>query len=295
MVDVVDNLCNTKREHAQRLCDEYGRRLTFFKQSVGEFDTINKYHTIYHLASPVGPAGVLKYAGTMGKMIIRDAVKMAQLALELDVPLFAVSTSEVYGCDPGDVPQKEVIDKIVPAKTTVRLEYGVAKLLTEISLFNLHAAEGLKVAMIRPYNTVGPGQNGEAGFVLPRFVHAALTEQAITIFGNGQQKRTFTSVNDLVNAIFAVLRAEKWGQVYNVGNPTNLYSILELAHLVKEVTHSHSEIQYTDPKELYGKLYEEAWNKIPDISKIQDETGWVPKDSLLTIINEAVMAARANL
>ena len=285
-IDVVDSLANNSL-HPEDLKSSKIRKV--YTCSVEEFDFSDKtYDEIYHLASPVGPAGVLKYAGKMGSIILNDTMKIAEFASRVGAKVIFMSTSEVYGKDPGSSAQHENIEKIVPAKITTRLEYGVAKLLTEICLHNYAKYNNLKYNIIRPFNIVGVGQSTKAGFVLPRFVHAALTNQPITVFGDGKQRRTFTHVKDIVQGMVKIMTAPISGEIYNIGNPKNEVSVLEVAQTVKMLSNSNSEISLMDPKELYGKDYEEAWNKIPDISKINNHVGWKPEYDFKDIVQEIV-------
>jgi UDP-glucose 4-epimerase len=230
----------------------------------------------------------------MGPMIISDTFKMAQIAIEQDARFLDVSTSEVYGRDPGKVSQAEDIDKVVPANVTIRLEYGTSKLASEVSLLNLAKVTNLRVNIVRPFNIVGPGQSGEVGFALPRFVNQALTGEDITVFGNGSQRRTFTSVNDFVRAIIRIMDSDIESEIFNVGNPANECSVLDLARIVNKLAGSKSRIILCDPKTIYGNLYAEAWNKIPNIRKIQRMTGWSPFESIEDIVNEAIRIAKEN-
>mgnify|MGYP001590780810 CR=1 FL=1 len=295
-IDVVDNLSNSFIDDDRKFFFKK-HNISFYESSVSgfAFPEGRKYSQIYHLASPVGPAGVLNYAGSMGVMIINDALKMARRAIEDGAKLLCVSTSEVYGSHPeGDKPQQEDIPKIVPARITVRLEYGVGKLLMEIALLNLAKVEPLYVNFIRPFNIIGPLQKGKVGFVVPRFVDAVLKGEPLTIFGDGSQKRTFTHVVDIVEAFLMLMAGNHKGKIYNVGNPKNLYSIKELAERIVQLSGSSSEIHRIDPKTLYGPLYEEAWNKIPNIGRISEDLGWQPKYSLDEILEECIDFARGN-
>jgi UDP-glucose 4-epimerase len=252
-----------------------------------------RYRQIYHLACKVGPAHVLKYAGRMATEIINDAMKMADLALRDNAPLISISTSEVYGRDPHGVPQKEDASLEVPARFTARLEYAVGKLMTEISLINLAAVHPLRVNLIRPFNIVGPHQTGEGGFVLPRFVEAALRNQPLTVFGDGNQLRAFTHVGDLVDALLLIMDST-WNQgIYNVGSPENVCTIAQLARRVIEITGSSSEIHYVDPRTIYGPMYSEAPDKFPDISRIKNRIGWRSTWSLDEIIEDYAKFVRA--
>jgi len=285
-IDIVDNLSNNSVAPEDARSDKIEKIYTC---SVEEFDFKGKkYDEIYHLASPVGPAGVLKYAGIMGPMIINDALKIAKYAAKNGSDVMFVSTSEVYGRDPGKEAQKEDIDKIVPNKVTVRLEYGVAKMLEEICVRNYALEHPFRYNIVRPFNIVGVGQSSKAGFVVPRFVQQALKGEDITIFGDGTQRRTFTHVKDIADAIIKVMKSGINREVFNIGNPANEFSIKEVAEIVKKLTNSKSKIVYVDPKKIYGKYYEEAWNKIPDISKIKSMIGWEPKYAFEEIVKEVV-------
>jgi nucleoside-diphosphate-sugar epimerase len=255
---------------------------------VENFNLTNKYDEIYHLASPVGPAGVLNYAGLMGKIIIDDALKIAEYASKNGSKVIYVSTSEIYGKDPGKEAQNEDIFKVVPSKITVRLEYGVGKLLMEICVTNYSKYHPLKFNFIRPFNIVGVGQSAKAGFVVPRFVWQALHNEDITVFGDGSQLRTFTHVKDIVDAMILCMNHNISGEAFNVGNPKNKLTILDVAEKVKELTNSKSKIICVDPKTIYGKNYEEAWNKIPDIGKIASTLGWSPKYSFDDVLKEII-------
>lgn len=284
-IDIVDNLANNSIDPSDVASSKINKIHTC---SVEEFDFKEKYDEIYHLASPVGPAGVLKYAGRMGPMILNDVIKIAEYASETDAKVIFISTSEVYGFDPGHKAQREDINKVVPAKITTRLEYGVAKLITEICLHNFAKHNPIKYNIIRPFNIVGVGQSSKAGFVLPRFTLAALTGKDITVFGDGTQVRTFTHVKDIVSGIIKIMNSDISGEIFNIGNPANQHSILEVAEIVKEMTKSNSNIIKIDPKKVYGKHYEEAWNKIPDIAKIKELVNWIPKYSFREIVKEVI-------
>jgi UDP-glucose 4-epimerase len=139
---------------------------------------------------------------------------------------------------------------------------------------------------------VGVGQKGEVGFVLPRFVQQALTRQPLTVFGDGYQQRCFTSVDDIVDAILAITNSGITGEIFNIGNPANICSINDLATLVVAISGSNSEIIHVDPKTIYGRFYEEAWNKIPDIGKVEHMIGWHPQRLLDGIVQEVVRVER---
>jgi UDP-glucose 4-epimerase len=282
-VTIVDNLSSSLLD-----CSLANHpRVKFHQHDFENWTPTVRFKQIYHLTSPVGPLGVLKYKGVIAELILTQLYKGARMAIEMEAKLLEISTSEVYGAHPDNeaLGQKEDIEKIVPANLTVRLEYGVAKLLCEIVLKNLARDNPLKYVCIRPFNIVGPKQNGDLGFIIPRFLKQSLRNEPFTVYGDGSQKRTFTHVSDFVDAIFAVMEADNAHEVYNVGNPRNISTIINLAKSIQQALNSQSQITFVNPENLY-KDFAEAWNKIPNIDRITSDTGWVPKYDIDHIIRE---------
>jgi UDP-glucose 4-epimerase len=243
----------------------------------------NKFDEIYHLASFVGPAGVLLHGGKMIGQIITDAYRMIDAAQNSNCRLLFVSTSEVYG---GGIDGLcgENTPKIVPAKTSIRLEYGVGKIAAETAILNHALLEKLDAIVVRPFNVAGPRQSGKGGFVLPRFIGAAIQNQPVTVFDDGGALRAFTHVRDIAMGCYLAMSKGKSGDIYNLGNPNNKTTILDLAKKVIELTGSNSEIVFIDPKNLYGKMYEPSPDKYPDSSSAFTKLGWQNQFNLDALI-----------
>lgn len=247
-----------------------------------------KYDYIIHLAAEVGPLGVLKYAGKMGFNTIDNLKAVIHFCKISGSRLIVASTSEVYG-NPG------VLSETTPCEfrgpiPTVRNEYAIAKLLSEVILYNLVLNESwLKFQIIRPFNIAGKYQSPEGGFVIPRFAIQALKDDEITVYGSGKQERAFTYINDICEAIYLIMFApeEHWNQTWNVGNQSNRTSILDLA---KEVVNcvGKGKIINIDPKRLHGEIFDEAPDKIPDTFKIEKLLGWKPTLGYKEVIKEVV-------
>jgi UDP-glucose 4-epimerase len=289
-IHVVDNLSSNPIP-LDNLLEELGSRpnLSYSLCSIEEFykrEDKTKWDRIYHLASVVGPAGVLQHAGKIVKSIVDDTYYLIDIALKCHAKLVDVSTSEVYGGGQGGF-CSENFPKIVPAKTTVRLEYAVAKLAAETALINLNKVSSLNVVIVRPFNIAGPRQSGRGGFVLPRFISQAIANIPLTIFGKGDQIRAFTHVRDMVKGIVAAMEYGKSGEAYNLGNPKNKISINGLADIVIETVKSKSEKIFVDPKEIYGPLFEEASDKYPDATMAMRELSWNPELSVETTVKDA--------
>jgi UDP-glucose 4-epimerase len=290
MVHVVDDL-STSPVILEDYLSVIGnpKNLTYDICTIDEYfkrTNIPVYNEIFHLASPVGPAGVLKHAGNMVRDVVRDNYTLVDYCLKHNCKLLDVSTSEVYG---GGVEGycSEETSKVVPAKTTIRLEYAIAKLAAETALINTCTVTKLKAIIVRPFNISGPRQSPLGGFVLPRFIQLADAGKPITVFGKGNQIRAFTHVKDMVDGIMLAAENGKSGVAYNLGNVKNKTTILDLAQRVKRILRSKSDIIFVDPKTIYGPLYEEANDKFPDATKAEMELGWIAKYSIDETISDA--------
>jgi len=265
------------------------KNLSFDITTVNDFFSrkkVGRWDEIYHLASRVGPAGVLLYGGNMIRETVRDGYLIIDYCLKRKAKMLYVSTSELYGggqdgyCD-------ETMPKIISAMTTVRLEYAIAKLAMETAIINTVSKYGLRAVIVRPFNVAGKRQSTVGGFVLPRFIQQAHNGKPITVFAGGEGIRTFTNVKDIAEGMILAMAKGKNGEAYNIGNPANKLKIVELARLVKKIMKSKSEICFVDPKKIFGKYYEEASDKFPEISKARAELGFEPKYGIEATIREA--------
>lgn len=289
-IHVVDDMSTSPIDIADFLeTNKNPENLSFDTMTVNEFfgkKKIGRWDEIYHLASPVGPAGVLKHAGNMIREVVRNGYLIIDYCLKNKSKLLFVSSSEIYGggqdgyCD-------ETMPKIISAQTTVRLEYAVAKLAVETAIINTVNKKNLKAVIVRPFNVAGKRQSVSGGFVLPRFIQQAHNGKPITVFAGGEGVRTFTDVKDIVEGMTLAMEKGIYGEAYNIGNPDNKTKISELAGKVKKILKSKSDIKFIDPKNIFGKYYEEANDKYPEVSKAQRELGFKPKISLENIIREA--------
>ena len=237
---------------------------------------------IYHLASPVGPVGVLDWAGRLVEEVIETTAIVRTWAQLAGCPLIYVSTSELYGVHDGPTPESDPC--VFQPETSARKEYAVAKLAAETMLRN---TPGLDVRIIRPFNVAGPRQKTTGGFVLPRFIEQAKAGEPLTVYGDGSARRAFTHVLDIVDGIVRSATQGTPGEVYNLGNPENACTIAQLAADVIAITKSESVIEYVDPTTLWGPAFREAPDKVPDITKAQTELGWQPARDRATVIRDA--------
>jgi nucleoside-diphosphate-sugar epimerase len=239
------------------------------------------FDAVFHLAGKVGPTGVLNFSGMIAIDTIESADAMGFVAEQSDCPLIDISTSEVYGT-PGESNTED--SPKVFRDASARSEYAVSKLAAEFMLLN---RKNLDVRIVRPFNVAGPGQRVDGGFVLPRFVRQALADRDVTVYPPGTQERAFTHVDDIVDGILRVFKDGGPGEVYNLGNPANRCTILELAEaVVSEV--GAGVIVMVDPQELHGAAFREAPDKIPNADKAMNELGWTPIYTTTDIVRDVI-------
>lgn len=281
---VVDNM-QSNAVSPEFFTDRYGPgKVTVWQQPINRLLLADNrgFNEVYHLASVVGPVGVLQHKGHIVEKVMGDTYFIAELVEKWGAKLVDVSTSEVYGGGQHGLCSEDM-PKIVTSKTSARLEYAIAKLAAETALINM----GSNCVIIRPFNIAGPRQKPDGGFVLPRFIRAAKKNERLTVYGDGMQVRAFTHVRDIVKGMWLAMQMGVAGSVYNIGNPENRVNILTLATRVIKLLKSESAIAFVDPKELWGPDFEEAADKYPDASRAQAELGWHPEYNLDMIIEEA--------
>jgi UDP-glucose 4-epimerase len=239
----------------------------------------------YHLAAALGVKNIIDHPLESFETNIKGSEIVLTSAAKYKVRTLLASSSEVYGKNPNQ-PLTEESDRLLGSPKVTRWSYSEAKAIDEFYAFQLHKQQGLPITIARLFNTVGTRQSGSYGMVLPRFVSAALSNQPLVVYGNGTQSRTFSAVSDVVKALSALVDLDTAiGEVFNVGG-NQLITIKDLAIKVIELTKSSSEIEFKNYVGVYGENFEEPKIRVPDISKINKATGWVPKKGLDEIIIE---------
>ena len=240
---------------------------------------------VLHMAAALGVNTILESPLESMSTNITGSEVVLHSAAKHNKRIIIASTSEIYGKNPKQ-PLSETDDRVVGAPQKIRWTYSDAKAIEEAMAFALHQEKKLPVTTVRLFNTVGPRQTGRYGMVVPRFVHAALKNEPITIYGDGTQSRVFCHVVDAVSAIAAMAATDStMGDVFNVGG-TGEVTIKQLAEQVLSVTGSKSEITYTPYSDAYSAGFEDIQRRVPDISKITGAIGWTPTRDLKQIISD---------
>jgi UDP-glucose 4-epimerase len=247
----------------------------------------------YHLAASLGVERINNDPLKSLEVNIKGTEIVLNAASKFNVRTLLASSSEVYGRN-HSMPLTEESDRVLGSPKVTRWSYSEAKAIDEFYAFELNKKDAFEVTIARLFNTVGPRQSGTYGMVLPRFVKAALSDQPLLVYGDGNQSRSFCAVSDVVVALDDLMgTSESIGQAYNIGS-TNEISIKDLAAKVIELTNSKSRIVFKKHSDVFGDDFEEPMRRVPDISKISKAIGWQPKKSLDEIILEVAEYIKAN-
>ncbi|NVO12689.1 MAG: SDR family oxidoreductase [Rhodoplanes sp.] len=227
---------------------------------------------IFNLACPASPVHYQFDPVQTTKTSVHGAINMLGLAKRVKARVLQASTSEVYG-DPEIHPQREDYwGRVNPIG--IRSCYDEGKRCAETLMFDYHRQHGLEIKVVRIFNTYGPRMHPNDGRVVSNFIVQALKGEEITIYGDGQQTRSFCYVDDLIEGLLRMMEtpADFVGPV-NIGNPGE-FTMLELAELVMKLTGSRSKLIFRplpsdDPKQ-----------RCPDITLAGQKLGWAPTISL---------------
>jgi UDP-glucose 4-epimerase len=242
---------------------------------------------VLHMAAALGVDNILENPIDSISTNFYGSEIVISAAVKFTKRLIIASTSEIYGKNIKQ-PLSELDDRVIGTPQKLRWTYSDAKALEEAAAHYYFLTRNLPVTTVRFFNTVGPRQTGKYGMVIPRFVQSAINGEPIEIFGDGKQTRVFCHVKDTVRAINSIIAEPKTiGEVFNIGGIEEI-SMLELAQLIIQKTKSKSEISFTKYENAYGLGFEDMKRRVPDISKIENFTGWRPLLSLPTIIDDVV-------
>ena len=267
----VDNLITGSLSNIEPLFGRGG--FTFLEHDVSTYTWVEgDVDAVLHFASPASPIDFERIPIQILKVGSLGTHNTLGLAKAKGAKFFLASTSEVYG-DPQVHPQPESywgnVNPIGP-----RGVYDEAKRFAEAITMAYHRHHGLDVRIVRIFNTFGPQMRPDDGRSVSNFIVQALEGRPITVYGDGQQTRSFCYVDDEVRGFLALLDSQLVGPT-NIGNP-NEYTILELAETVIEVTGSSSEIVF-EPLPV-----DDPMQRKPDITRASEHLGWKPEIDLRT-------------
>jgi len=243
---------------------------------------------VFHLAAAVGVKLIVEKPVHTIETNIGGTETVLDVANKFGKKILIASSSEVYGKSEA-VPFCEDDDIVLGSTSLSRWSYACSKAIDEFLGLAFYQQYGLGVVIGRFFNTIGPRQTGQYGMVVPRFVHWALRDEPILIYGTGRQRRCFCYVKDVVDAVIALMDCkEAQGKVYNIGSNEEI-TVEGLADKIVEMTHSKSKKKFVSYEKAYGRPIEDMMRRKPSLERIKKSIGWEPKttlDEMLQVIIE---------
>ncbi|MEM7288804.1 MAG: NAD-dependent epimerase/dehydratase family protein [Pseudomonadota bacterium] len=268
-------------------------------------ELVSKHDVIFNLASKASPRLYVQDPVSVAKLNLFDGYKVIDACVKHRKKLVHFSTSEVYGKALGSAdPFREDDTNCVtgPIKNH-RWIYSTTKQLLDRLIYAHGRNDGLNFTIVRPFNVVGPlidhvmmDEDDGAPRVFSYFMSALMNGEPLRLVDGGKALRTFIHVDDLVNALIAILDNpdKSNGQIYNIGNPQNEIMIADLAIMMREIFSSRfkacngvSDIVTVNGQEFYGEGFEDTERRMPDIGKIS-QIGWAPKIGLRELLEDTM-------
>jgi UDP-glucuronate decarboxylase len=273
----IDNLSTGVQRNIQEFLDN--KNYTFIHH-----DVINpidiKVDEIYNLASPASPPHYQLDPIQTLKTSVLGSINLLELARKNDAIILQASTSEVYG-DPEMHPQKESYNGNVNP-IGIRSCYDEGKRCAETLFFDYQRVHGVRIRVVRIFNTYGPNMDANDGRVVSNFITQALANKNITIYGDGTQTRSFCYVDDMVNGLVTMMEKKNGfcGPV-NLGNDSE-FTVNDLADKVLTLTESKSKLSYKVLPEDDPKI------RRPDLTVANEKLNWFPRISLEEGLNQTI-------
>jgi len=242
---------------------------------------------IVHLAAAVGVKLIVDSPVRTIETNVHGTEVVLRCAAKKSKPVMLASTSEVYGKS-ARVPFRESDDLVLGPTHMGRWSYAASKALDEWLALSYWRERCLPVTVLRFFNTVGPRQTGRYGMVLPTFVRQALRGEPLTIHETGEQRRCFSYIGDVVEALIRLAQEPAAvGEVVNIGNDQEV-TINELAALVKKITGSPSRLEHIPYDQAYGIGFEDMQRRVPCVEKLKRLVNYRPQTSLEAIVRRVV-------
>lgn len=273
-------------------------RLRFIEGSICDPDAVasavNGSDRIFHLAAAVGVRLIVEHPLESLRTNIHGTETVLDAARSAGSTLLLASTSEVYGKNTADSLDEES-DRILGSPLKSRWTYAAAKGIDEAIAHAYWREYGLRVAIVRLFNTVGPRQTGRYGMVVPTLIGQALAGEPVTVFGDGTQTRCFGYVGDVIPALIALSeQPTAYGQAYNLGGRYEV-SIRELAERAVTLVGSASPIVTVPYAEAYPEGFEDMQRRVPNNAKARELIGFDPRTTIDEIILQVASELKASL
>lgn len=295
-VEVIDDLSTGRLSNIEHLLPHPHFRFTHTSvmNRAATAAAVDRADLVYHLAAAVGVHLIIEQP----VRTIETNIACTELVLSLcagdKTPVLLASTSEVYG--KSNNPRfREDDDLVIGPTSRSRWCYASSKIIDEFLAQAYYNEQGLPTVVTRFFNTIGPRQTGRYGMVVPRFVEQAQKNQPITVYGDGSQRRSFTWVGDVVEAIIQLMsKPSAMGEVFNIGHRSEI-TIFDLARMIREMLGSTSEITLIPYEEALGSGFEDMQRRMPDLTKIQNFIGYAPSRDLPEMLRAIIAHTDARI
>lgn len=274
-VDVVDNLSTGSKANISSL--QGNARFRFFQGQAEDpalmEPLIQACDVVYHLAASVGVKNIMLNCVESIENNLFSTALVLRLGDKHKKRIFIFSTSEVYG-KTQKFPFAEEDDIVLGPVSKLRWSYAASKLVDDYLARSYFCQNNTAVTMVRLFNTIGVGQVGHYGMVVPRFFQQARAHQPLTVYGDGNQTRCFTDVRDVCEALRLLIPVNaSHGELVNIGNDGEI-SIRNLAEKIKAVVGSSSPLEFVNYEKVYGQHFEDMDRRVPSHQKLQSLTGF---------------------
>jgi nucleoside-diphosphate-sugar epimerase len=286
-------------------------RLTFRQGSMASEaswieEAIQESDIVLPLAAIANPALYVTKPLQVFELDFEANLAIVRLVVQYGKHLLFPSTSEVYGISPDTVFDEETSPLMVGPISKQRWIYSASKQLLDRIIYAYGQSKGLSYTLFRPFNWIGPYldkvclKKGGEGRVVVKMLGQILRHLDIEITGSGEQRRSFTDIEDAIRALVLMMESahgKAQGKIYNVGNPANAFTINELGTCLLNCVAAHphfkniplkSRLVHRDPQEMFGASYQDIQNRVPAIARIQQDLGWTPHVDLKTSLERIV-------
>lgn len=268
-ITIIDNLFTSSTTNIQDIISnvKYFNIDLSNKHNVNDLDNIfrlGEFDICYHLAASIGVKLIYKDSSSALHNSFNINMNLFPLFEKYNVKVIYSSTSEVYGeSEEGGSKETDILKIFAPGKP--RGSYACSKLMSEFLL----KSYTFPSVIVRFFNVVGKGQVSNYGHVLPKFIECAKENKPLPIFGDGQQIRSYCDIRDAIQMLILLLDNKHNGEIYNIGNDKNKFTVFELAQNVIETLHSKSDVMIIPFEDALGKQFEEIYIRFPNTNKIK--------------------------
>lgn len=292
-VHIIDDLSTGTLENIKDLSENVEFRNRFFvtidtilnEKKMCHF--IEKSDMVIHLAAAVGVKTILnKPLRSINTNVLGTEIVL-KYCNKFQKKVLIASSSEVYGKQNKSL-LMESDNVIYGPSSRLRWSYAATKLIDEFTALAYYREKNLSVIILRFFNTIGPGQVGRYGMVVPTFIEQALSGKSLTIHGDGTQTRTFTDVGEVCDCVIKLMENQgAFGEIINIGGVEEV-SIKDLAERIIKKTKSKSILKFIPYDQVYSSDFEDIPRRVPSTKKLKSIIGFAPKEGIDIILDRLI-------